>query len=145
MNTAQPQIIFRHPSVSKSTAKALKRMDAEGRHKLPPGTPMGFLPADWRQATDAADGVTAKHLWELCLADQMRQLLRSSDLSVPGSRQHKVWTSYLHAPAAWAEMTGSGCGTTSPTSMSAKKQQRADRALTLPSSPRSSRMASTFR
>jgi hypothetical protein len=29
-------------------------------------------------------------------------LLRSSDLHIPGSRQHKVWTAYLHAPAAWA-------------------------------------------
>src|SRR5258708_8863909 len=37
----------------------------------------------------------------------MRKLLRSSDLSVPGSRQHKVWTSYLHTPAAWAERKAS--------------------------------------
>lgn len=83
--------------------EALKRMDAEGRRRLPPGTPMHFLPADWRKAIDAVGGVTAKHLWELGLAEQMRQHLRSSDLSVPGSRQHKVWTSYLHTPAAWAD------------------------------------------
>src|SRR5258708_20349171 len=37
----------------------------------------------------------------------MRKLLRSSDLSVPGSRQHKVWTSYLHTPTAWAERKAS--------------------------------------
>jgi TnpA family transposase len=83
--------------------EALKRMDGEGRRRLLPDTPMDFLPADWRKAIDAADGRTAKHLWELCLADQMRHLLRSSDLSVPGSRQHKVWTSYLHPPTAWTE------------------------------------------
>ena len=83
--------------------KTLKQMDAEGRRKLPSDAPKDFLPADWRKAITAADGRTAKHLWELCLADQMRQLLRSSDLSVPGSRQHKVWTSYLHSPTAWTE------------------------------------------
>jgi hypothetical protein len=61
-------------------------MDTEGRRRLPPGTSMRFLPDDWRKAIEAADGVTAKHLWELGLAEQMRRLLRSSDLSVPGSR-----------------------------------------------------------
>ena len=40
-------------------------------------------------------------------SQQMRKLLRSSDLSVPGSRQHKVWTSYLHTPTAWAERKAS--------------------------------------
>jgi TnpA family transposase len=81
---------------------ALKEMDAAGRRKLPPGTSMTFVPPDWRTAIERADGVTAKHLWELCLAQQMSTLLRSSDLYVPGSRQHKLWTSYLHSPAAWA-------------------------------------------
>ncbi len=83
--------------------EALKRMDAEGRRKLPADAPKDFLPDEWRQAIDAAKAHTAKHLWELGLAEQIRKLLRSSDLSVPGSRQHKVWTSYLHTPAAWAE------------------------------------------
>jgi TnpA family transposase len=87
--------------------EALKRMDAEGRRRLPADAPRDFLPDEWRQAIDAAKAHTAKHLWELGLAKQMRKLLRSSDLSVPGSRQHKVWTSYLHTPAAWAERKAS--------------------------------------
>ncbi len=87
--------------------EALKRMDAEGRRKLPADAPKDFLPDEWRTAIDAANIHTAKHLWELCLAEQMRKLLRSSDLSVPGSRQHKVWTSYLHTPIAWAERKAS--------------------------------------
>jgi TnpA family transposase len=83
--------------------EALKQMDAEGRRRLPTDVPMDFLPDEWHQAIAAAKVHTAKHLWELSLAEQMRKLLRSSDLSVPGSRQHKVWTSYLHTPAAWAD------------------------------------------
>jgi len=89
------------------TIEALKRMDAEGRRKLPADAPRDFLPHKWREAIDAAKAHTAKHLWELCLAEQMRKLLRSSDLSVPGSRQHKVWISYLHTPTAWAERKAS--------------------------------------
>ncbi len=91
--------------------EALKRMDAEGRRRLPPGTPMAFAPAEWRAAIEResgresgrGSGTLGKHLWELCLADQMRNLLRSSDLHVPGSRQHKLWTSYLHSSSAWEE------------------------------------------
>src|SRR5216684_7820834 len=81
-------------------------------HRLPPsrGT-VNFILAQLyigvNTAIDAANIHTAKHLWELCLAEQMRKLLRSSDLSVPGSRQHKVWTSYLHTPIAWAERKAS--------------------------------------
>ena len=82
-------------------------MDTEGRRKLPADAPRDFLPDEWREAIDGAKSHTAKHLWELCLAEQMRKLLRSSDLSVPESRQHKVWTSYLHTPTAWAERKAS--------------------------------------
>src|SRR5258708_21170447 len=82
--------------------------------RLLPTSPLAFRPADWRTAIEAARASTipkerrpAKHLWELGLAEQMRKLLRSSDLSVPGSRQHKVWTSYLHTETAWAERKSS--------------------------------------
>ena len=92
----------------------LKRMDAEEKRALPPDAPLDFLPADWRTAVETAwasndpkERRKARRLWELGLAEQMRKLLRSSDLSVPGSRQHKVWTSYLHAEAAWAERKSS--------------------------------------
>ncbi len=103
-------LVFTGTSAAKPVVRAieaLKRMDAEGRRKLPADAPRDFLPAEWREAIDAAKAHTTKHLWELGLAEQMRKLLRSSDLSVPGSRQHKVWTSYLHTPAAWAERKAS--------------------------------------
>ena len=87
--------------------EALKRMDAEGRWKLPADAPKDFLSDEWRQAIEAVKAHTAKHLWELGLAEQMRKLLRSSDLSVPGSPKHKIWTSYLHTPAVWAERKAS--------------------------------------
>ena len=93
---------------------ALKRMDAEEKRTLPANTLLDFLPADWRTAVETAraskdpkDRRRAKRLWELGLAEQMRKLLRSSDLSVPSSRQHKVWTSYLHSEAAWVERKSS--------------------------------------
>src|SRR5437016_14504212 len=32
--------------------EALKRMDAEGRRKVPADAPLDFLPAEWREAID---------------------------------------------------------------------------------------------
>jgi hypothetical protein len=42
-----------------------------------------------------------RRLWELCLAERIQQSLRSSDLHVVGSREHRDWTSYLHTEEAW--------------------------------------------
>lgn len=85
---------FTGTSAAKPVVQAiaeLKRMDAEGKRTLPAHAPLDFLSTDWRTAVEAAcasknskERRTAKHLWELGLADQMRKLLRSSDLSVPG-------------------------------------------------------------
>ena len=58
----------------------------EGKRKLPPGTPTEFIPARWRKAIVEAEGIISKHLWEFCLAEQIRHLLRPSDEHVPGSR-----------------------------------------------------------
>jgi len=105
-----PDVIAAIPFTGTSAAQrvvaaiaSLQQMDRDGRRKLPNAVPLEFAPQPWREAIQAAEGVTAKHLWELCLAEQMRILLRSSDLAVPGSRQHKVWTAYLHPPTAWLE------------------------------------------
>jgi TnpA family transposase len=108
---------FTGTSAAKPAVQAisiLKKMDAEGKRTLPTDAPLDFLPADWRTAIETAsaskdpkDRRMAKRLWELGLAEQMRKLLRSSDLSVPGSRQHKVWTSYLHTETAWNERKSS--------------------------------------
>src|SRR5947209_13988053 len=54
--------------------EALKRMDVEGRRKLPADAPLDFLPNEWREAIDAAKAHTAKHLWELCLRSEERRV-----------------------------------------------------------------------
>jgi TnpA family transposase len=71
--------------------------------KLPPDTPLAFVDDRWYSAVCPVDGTIDHRMWLLCLAEQIRRRLRSSDLLVPGSRQHRAWDSYLHAPAAWAQ------------------------------------------
>ncbi len=95
---------FTGTSAAKPAVQAistLKKMDAEGKRTLPTDAPLDFLPADWRTAIETANASKDPK-------DRRRaKLLRSSDLSVPGSRQHKVWTSYLHTETAWKERKSS--------------------------------------
>lgn len=75
--------------------------------KLPPETPCAFIPDSWLSVVCPAPKTIEHPLWMLCLAEQLRNQLRSADILVPGSRQHQEWTSYLHSEAAWRERRAS--------------------------------------
>jgi TnpA family transposase len=88
----------------------LRELDASKIRKLPADVPMGFVDDGWRRAmvveTPSVNGrgkdpSINRRLWELCLADRIQDALRSSDLHVVGSREHRDWTSYLHTEEAW--------------------------------------------
>lgn len=82
----------------------LKHLDAIKPRwkKLPPETPLAFVDDRWLPVVCPESGGIDHRMWMLCLAEQVRRLLRSSDLLVPGSRQHRQWESYLHTTTAWA-------------------------------------------
>ncbi len=90
--------------------ECLKELDASKKRKLPADAPMGFVDEDWRRVMVAEapstngrrkDPAVNRRLWELCLAEEIQHALRSSDLHVVGSREHRDWTSYLHTEEAW--------------------------------------------
>lgn len=90
--------------------ECLREVDTGRRRKLPADVPMGFVDEDWRRAmfmqTPSTNGRSKdpainRRLWELCLAEKIQHALRSSDLHVVGSREHRDWTSYLHTEEAW--------------------------------------------
>jgi len=75
--------------------------------KLPADTPCGFVPDSWRAAVCPTPATIDHRFWMLCLAEQLRNQLRSADILIPGSRQHQAWTSYLHPEAAWRDRRSS--------------------------------------
>ena len=88
----------------------LRELDASKIRKLPADVPMGFVDDGWRRAMvveapskngRGKDPSINRRLWELCLAEKIQHALRSSDLHVVGSREHRDWTSYLHTEEAW--------------------------------------------
>lgn len=75
--------------------------------KLPPHTPLAFVDDQWWAAVCPTNGSIDQRMWTLCLAEHLRRLLRSSDILVPGSRQHRKWETYLHIQAAWTQRKAS--------------------------------------
>ncbi|MFG1709845.1 Tn3 family transposase [Nonomuraea sp. M3C6] len=75
-----------------------------GTRKVPAGAPFGFVPTKWAGYLDAAAGdVTAyRHYWELAVLLGLRDVLRSGDIYVPGSRRYANPASFLLTPERWA-------------------------------------------
>ncbi|MBI4516443.1 MAG: Tn3 family transposase [Deltaproteobacteria bacterium] len=80
----------------------LQEMRAEGKRKLPPDTLTDFADESWREAIQPDQAATLdRPMWELALAEKIRDSIKSSDLYVVGSWQHRDWTSYLLSPEDW--------------------------------------------
>jgi TnpA family transposase len=82
--------------------ETLRSMDCERRKKAPKEAPLGFVPQRWLKAVVGPDGID-RRAWELCLLYQVRQAIRSGELTVQGSRQYAPWAADLYTPAAWRE------------------------------------------
>jgi hypothetical protein len=46
------------------------------------------------------EGNPLHRMWMLCLAEQLRHLIRSPAIMIPGNRQHRDWDSSLHLAGA---------------------------------------------
>jgi hypothetical protein len=82
--------------------QALRLMDTEHRKKVPKEAPLDFVPQRWLRVVVTPDGID-RRAWELALLYQMRQALRSGDLTVEGSRNYAPWTADLYSPAEWTQ------------------------------------------
>ena len=84
----------------------LKTMGTEGRRKVPPEAPRGFVPARWQEAVEGATGVD-RRAWELCLLSEIRAAVRAGELTVAGSRRYTPWDAGLYSRQAWPKRRAS--------------------------------------
>jgi TnpA family transposase len=80
--------------------EVLATMNAERRVIVPPTAPLSFVPRRWERAIVHPDGVD-RHSWEATLLYEVRGALRSSDLTVEGSRRYKPWDTDLYPADRW--------------------------------------------
>lgn len=72
----------------------LRAMNAGNVRKLPADAPNGFIRKRWEKLVFTDDGVDRRY-YELCAMSELRNALRSGDIWVKGSRQHKDFDEYL--------------------------------------------------
>jgi TnpA family transposase len=86
--------------VAVTTARAL---NAGTRTALHAGDPQGFVPAAWRSFVIGPDGRIDRRIWEIALAQAVRDALRAGNLFLTQSRRHVSFWNLLHSERRWAE------------------------------------------
>ena len=72
----------------------LRRVQEQGRRSIPDNAPTGFITTRWAKVVHTATGVD-RRFYELCVMTELKNSLRSGDMSVTGSRQFKDFDDYL--------------------------------------------------
>ncbi len=79
-----------------------RRLNSGRLRELPEDAPIHFVPARWRAAL-RAKGKLDRRLWELALAQAIRDSLRSGDLHLPESRRYVSFSNLIYAEPRWHE------------------------------------------
>jgi TnpA family transposase len=74
--------------------ETLKTMDADGLRRVPADSPTDFTRKRWRALVFTDSGLD-RRFYELCALAELKNVLRSGDIWVQGSRQFKDFDEYL--------------------------------------------------
>ncbi len=113
--------------------KILTDLYASRAHKVPAGTPTGFVPTRWAGYLDAAaasgNATAYRHYWELSVLLALRDGLRCGDVFVPGSRRYADPASFLLTPEAWTPQRAEYCALVGKPAAAADALAQADEEL----------------
>lgn len=79
----------------------IKNMNESGKRKVPEGAPLGFVSNRWQKHVYDDDGSINRHYYEMAALTELRNHIRSGDVSVRGSKQHKDFDEYLIPKEEW--------------------------------------------
>jgi TnpA family transposase len=80
----------------------LRQMHREGSRKVPSNAPTGFIRKRWKSFVFTAEGID-RRFYELCVMAELKNAMRSGDVSVSGSRQFRAFEEYLMPHAEFNE------------------------------------------
>jgi len=78
----------------------LRDMNDTGKRRVPEGAPLDFVPNRWQKHV-YDDGTINRHYYEMAVLTELRHCVRSGDVSIVGSRQHKDFEEYLIPKDDW--------------------------------------------
>ncbi|MET3134558.1 TnpA family transposase [Oxalobacteraceae bacterium GrIS 1.11] len=75
----------------------VREMNATGSRKVPEDAPTSFIKARWKPLVFTGEGID-RRFYEICALSELKNALRSGDISVLGSRQFRDFEDYLLPP-----------------------------------------------
>lgn len=84
-----------------AAADVLKEMNKRQARKVPAAAPMSFVRRRWENLVLTPEGLD-RRFYELCVLSELKNALRSGDVSIEGSRQFKDFEGYLLPPPRFA-------------------------------------------
>ncbi|MFG6449105.1 Tn3 family transposase [Roseateles sp. BYS180W] len=85
----------------------LREMNKAGERDVPPNAPMDFFKVRWQRFILTEDGVD-RRFYEMAAMSELKDALRSGDVSVVGSRQFKDFEDYLLPKAVFESQKAEG-------------------------------------
>ncbi|MEV3308218.1 Tn3 family transposase [Paenibacillus larvae] len=95
---------FRSTKSAESLLEAIeiiRDMNETGKRKVPEGAPLDFVANRWQKHVYDDDGTINRHYYEMAIITELRNYVRSGDVSIVGSRQHKDFDEYLVSKEEW--------------------------------------------
>ncbi len=95
---------FRSTKATEPLLRALKTLDEmnkSGKRQVPEGSPLDFIPKRWQKHVYDKEGTINRHYYEMAALTELRNHIRSGDVSVVGSRLHKDFEEYLVPQHEW--------------------------------------------
>lgn len=82
----------------------IRDMNESGKRKVPDDAPLEFISNRWQKHVYDDNGTINRHYYEMAVLTELRNYVRSGDVSIVGSRQHKEFDEYLVSEADWKEL-----------------------------------------
>lgn len=79
----------------------IRELNETGKRKVPEGAPLNFVSNRWQKHVYDDDGTINRHYYEMAVLTELRNYVRSGDVSIVGSRQHKDFEEYLVPKSDW--------------------------------------------
>lgn len=95
---------FRSTKSAEPLIKAIdiiRDMNETSKRKVPEGAPLNFISNRWQKHVYDDDGTINRHYYEMAVLTELRNYVRSGDISIIGSRQHKDFEEYLVSKEDW--------------------------------------------
>jgi TnpA family transposase len=84
--------------------EVLRGLNAENNRKLPADTPTDFVRKRWKNLVISDTDTIDRRYYEFCVLSELKNVLRSGDAWVNGSRQFRDFNTYLMSPDKFNEL-----------------------------------------